>query len=367
MKLAGRITVIVLLLTAAAVFPFTSDQARNAPQDGRILLATEPARPTETALPATASYVSFTQTALSTPVITAEPTKAPTPLLTPSPSHSPEPSPTQSPTPEPTEAPTAIPTPAPTPESRVIIDGIDLTEISKINNKTLYWGFSADARDHLGRPVEAVSENNKWKKYNTVFLGSERKTIYITINCGYDIGLTGQFLDTLEAKGVKAVFFVVGVYAENTSLINRIIAGGHEIANHTFTAGYTNFPASGTENMYNEIAALHRYMKNKYGYEMRLFQPPSLVYSERTLALADKLGYKTVFPSFYYYDYAPHDQVSPEKAMKLATGALCNGCIYQFHITSSTSASILGDFIDTARARGYEIGSLPDYLFGQDS
>ena len=102
-------------------------------------------------------------------------------------------------------------------ETQVIIDGIDLTEISKLSSKTLYWGFSDDARDNLGRPAEAVKGNSKWKN-TTRFSREANRRPYITINCGYDARLPG------------------------------------------------------------------------------LFRPPSLVYSERVPALADKPGYKTFFP-----------------------------------------------------------------------
>jgi len=361
-KLAGRIIILAVLLAVSAASLAMSDQAHSAPERGNEITVAA-----DTPVPETATPEKPAELPSGTPESTPSPTPTPVPTETPTPEPTDTPSPSPSPTPEPTATPTPTPAPTPTPVVRLVVDGIDLTDLNNISNKTLYWGFNRDDCDSLNRPVEVVRENQKWKNYGAAFLGSESKTIYITINCGYDIGLTGSFLNTLKEKDAKAVFFVVGEYAKNSSLINQIIAGGHEIANHTYLAGYSNFPAIGTEGMYNEIVSLHKYMRDRYGYEMRMFQPPNLVYSERMLALAARLGYKTVFPSYYYYDYDPNDQISPSKALTQAANALCSGCIYQFHITSSTSAAILGDLIDIARARGYEIGSLPDYLYGQSA
>lgn len=46
---------------------------------------------------------------------------------------------------------------------------------------------------------------------------------------------TGQILDCLRAAGVRATFFVVGANVErHPGVARRIVAEGHEIANHTY-------------------------------------------------------------------------------------------------------------------------------------
>ena len=42
-----------------------------------------------------------------------------------------------------------------------------------------------------------------------------------------------------------------------------------------------------------EVMNLHQTIKEKFGYEMKYIRPPKGEFSERTLALTQKLGYKT--------------------------------------------------------------------------
>ncbi len=60
--------------------------------------------------------------------------------------------------------------------------------------------------------------------------------IALTFDDGPDPEWTPQILDILKAKHVKATFFIIGANAEaNPGLIQRILAEGHELGNHTYT------------------------------------------------------------------------------------------------------------------------------------
>ncbi len=58
----------------------------------------------------------------------------------------------------------------------------------------------------------------------------------LTFDDGPSAEWTPKILDILKQKGVKATFFIVGENGEtNPGLVQRILAEGHEIGNHTFT------------------------------------------------------------------------------------------------------------------------------------
>ncbi len=60
--------------------------------------------------------------------------------------------------------------------------------------------------------------------------------VALTFDDGPSAEWTPQILDILKQKGVKATFFIVGENGEtNPGLVQRILAEGHEIGNHTFT------------------------------------------------------------------------------------------------------------------------------------
>ncbi len=73
-------------------------------------------------------------------------------------------------------------------------------------------------------------------KYVISKFGNVHKQVILTFDDGPDPTYTPQILDILKREKVPAVFFVIGIQAEdNIPLLQRIYSEGHEIGNHTFT------------------------------------------------------------------------------------------------------------------------------------
>ncbi|AGS25437.1 chitooligosaccharide deacetylase NodB [Rhizobium etli] len=66
--------------------------------------------------------------------------------------------------------------------------------------------------------------------------GTGRPSVYLTFDDGPHPIFTPEVLDVLAEHRVPATFFVIGEYAaDQPKLIQRMIAEGHEVANHTMT------------------------------------------------------------------------------------------------------------------------------------
>jgi len=87
---------------------------------------------------------------------------------------------------------------------------------------------------------------------------------------------------------------------------------------------------------------------------MKYMRPPEGVYSERALALAQRMGYKTLFWSFAYADWDVNKQPEKSEAFIKITSNPHSGEIILLHAVSETNTAILGDVIDEYRAKGYE-------------
>ncbi len=64
------------------------------------------------------------------------------------------------------------------------------------------------------------------------------KKVSLTFDNGPTPGVTEAVLDTLSRHGIAATFFVVGENIDNPAgraLIDRIVADGHRLGNHTYT------------------------------------------------------------------------------------------------------------------------------------
>lgn len=66
--------------------------------------------------------------------------------------------------------------------------------------------------------------------------GTQDRSVYLTFDDGPNPVCTPQILDLLAQHRVPATFFVIGAHAaDQPELIRRMIAEGHEVANHTMT------------------------------------------------------------------------------------------------------------------------------------
>lgn len=226
-----------------------------------------------------------------------------------------------------------------------------LTNLESFNNAKQGWGQGTQV-DEDKRPVSCTQFQNKYGKYDAVFIRDNTKKIYLTFDEGYENGYTSKILDLLKEKKVPAVFFVTYDYAKrNHDLVQRMISEGHVVGNHSYT--HPSMPTLSLSKASDEITKMHSYIKENFNYTMTLFRPPMGEFSERTLALTQSLGYKSVFWSFAYVDWDPKKQMGTEKAYKKVTGGLHNGAIYLLHAVSKDNAEILGSFIDKAEKEGY--------------
>lgn len=219
------------------------------------------------------------------------------------------------------------------------------------NNSKVIWG-PGRAENHQ-RPADPVALQAKYGDLDAKFIMNDDKFICLTFDEGYENGYTPAILDTLKSKGVKAIFFLTYDFVkDNPELVQRMIDEGHIIGNHTYRH-YTLDEVS-PEDATEEIVFLDNYMKDKFKYRMTLFRFPKGEFSESRLALADSLGYKSVFWSFAYADWDVNNPADSNEALKTITDNFHNGEIMLLHAVSKTNAEILGKVIDSAKEQGYQ-------------
>lgn len=228
---------------------------------------------------------------------------------------------------------------------------------ASLDNTTQDWGPGVHM-DDANRPLSALSYQEKYGSYNANFINPDtggQKLIYLTLDEGYEYGCTASILDTLKAKQVPAVFFVTGSYVKDQpDLVKRMIAEGHGVGNHSATHPANGLPSQTIEQQQSEISQVHDYVKENFGYEMHLFRYPAGKFSDQSLAVINNCNYKSVFWSFAYLDYDVNNQPDQTESLNKLIERLHPGAIYLLHAESSTNTAILGDFIDQARAAGYE-------------
>ena len=233
-------------------------------------------------------------------------------------------------------------------------------------NEEKPFGNNPDDVTAAGIPSGVFWYDRNWGQYNVDFVSdiamkynngeSTDKSIYLTMDCGFDNEETGPILDILKEKNVKATFFVTSMfYDARPDLIKRMIDEGHRIGSHSIT--HRDMPTLDLETQKEEIMDVVNKLKKDFNYDCRLFRFPEGEFSARSLALVDNLGMKSVFWTYAYNDFSttqPPVQESYEKAVKY----LHPGAIYLLHASSSTNRAFLADWIDAAREKGYDFAGV---------
>ena len=229
-----------------------------------------------------------------------------------------------------------------------------------LDNTKIEWGIQR--KNNHEQPDLGEKNKELIHKYNGIALGnSEKKYIYLTFDLGYEAGYTEKILDALKENNVQGTFFVTAHYVNSAEdLVKRMIDEGHIVGNHT--VNHKSMPSLSDDELKKEIMNLHQAVFEKYGYEMKYIRPPKGEYSERTLSLCERLGYKTVMWSFAYVDWDEKKQPSKEYAMDKIISNLHNGEIMLLHATSKTNADIMDSMIKKVRDEGYEFRSIDDFV-----
>jgi peptidoglycan-N-acetylglucosamine deacetylase len=198
-------------------------------------------------------------------------------------------------------------------------------------------GGAAGAAAALGAGVYH-SLNGRSQLFGPTFIGTpgRGKQLALTYDDGPNDPDTLRLLDVLAKHEVKATFFVIGRYVEQRpDIVQRILAEGHEVGNHTYTHPVLSLcdrenvigelHACDLQSMlatakprrtedsiekvsegdrWNAIDSMLTFAKIRAGQsESRLFRPPFGARRPATLRIAREMGYTPVMWSVWCYDW----------------------------------------------------------------
>ena len=214
-------------------------------------------------------------------------------------------------------------------------------------------GFAAFVGVNLSTTQEVASKNK-----GGIYQGNtDSKNISLMINVCWGTEYLGAMLDTLDEKGVKATFFVGGVWAaDNEDMLLNIVERGHEVGNHSYS--HKDHDKLTRESVKKEIQTTHNLVKSTCGVEMSLFAPPSGAYNTQTVEVAKELGYKTILWTRDTIDWRDQDtKTIYNRAVENAKG----GDLILMHPTACTRDA-LPQIIDTLKANGFTLTSVSETL-----
>jgi peptidoglycan-N-acetylmuramic acid deacetylase len=232
------------------------------------------------------------------------------------------------------------------------------SDTNELSTKLRAWGISRKPDNRT--PDADPGTPALLGKYGGMYIGdTNKKEIYLTFDEGYENGYTPKILDVLRDNNAKAVFFITGPYLkEHQDLVRRMVEEGHIVGNHTIR--HPSLPSLSDKELEEEVLGLDRAFNEKFGKNMKYLRPPKGEYSEKTLAITQKLGYRNMFWSFAYDDWYRDKVRGAEYAYNIVMRNLHNGEILLLHAVSKDNAEALESIIKGAREKGYEIGNVED-------
>lgn len=159
---------------------------------------------------------------------------------------------------------------------------------------------------------------------------------------------TERLLDGLKERDVRATFFCLGSLAERSpDLIRRMVAEGHQLANHSYDHPNLNelstsgalYQLSRTDQIFNEITG---------GSETYYVRPP---YGNTTQAIRSQMTAPVVIWSVDTIDWQLLNAAAVEKKILADT---FDGSIVLMHDIHRTTVDAILSALDTLIERGYE-------------
>jgi peptidoglycan-N-acetylmuramic acid deacetylase len=215
------------------------------------------------------------------------------------------------------------------------------------------WGIGPSKDERT--PTPPPYSQTMLDAHNGIWIGdTSRREVYLTFDLGYEAGYTAEVLDILKENKIKAIFFLCGNYLQEKELIDRMIAEGHTIGNHTDR--HKDLPKLSDELIKKDIEDFSTKFKEKgYTQELKHFRPPCGRISERVLKEVNSQGMKTVMWSSAIVDWGK-SPIDAQACADKITRRIHPGALVLLHITNSGTPKMLRLLIPQIIEKGYTFG-----------
>ena len=184
------------------------------------------------------------------------------------------------------------------------------------------------------------------------------KTVSLTFNAAWGDETTDEILDILREKGVKATFFFVGTFAQNSpESVKKIANEGHEIANHSMR--HRDPADQDYKALLTDISDCSDLLFSLTGVKPALYRAPAGAYNNEAIEAAGELGLTAVQWSADSIDWK---DPAPEKIRERIMNKTKPGAILLFHLGKENTAQALPGIIETLFEDGYTFVTVSELL-----
>ena len=189
-----------------------------------------------------------------------------------------------------------------------------------------------------------------------------KKQIIFTFDGGEGIQSATAILDILKKHHAKASFFLTGKWVlNNKSIVQRMLAEGHEVFNHTYD--HPHLTELDDKQITDELITVDNVVVNLTGTSTRpYFRPPYGDRDAHVLAVAAKAGFRSVYWTVDAHDWMQSTGTTAEQVRERILANISSGTIILMHVGDTITGAILDDVFTTLEGKGYKIVSLTQGL-----
>ena len=223
--------------------------------------------------------------------------------------------------------------------------------------------------DEEGAPAEPTMARIDSYELNAIPVMSRLVPVYrversdhvlaLTIDAAWNADKTRFILDTLDRYGIKATFFLCGVWVDAyPELVKEIASRGHEIGNHSLTHPHMNRISA--EEIRSELTKLDDKIEALTGKRSNLFRAPFGEYNDTVVSTVRDMGYEIIQWNIDTVDWK--ESRTPETILSAVLPKLSDGSIILSHNNGFGIETYLPKLIEQAQSEGYRFVTISELL-----
>jgi peptidoglycan/xylan/chitin deacetylase (PgdA/CDA1 family) len=199
-----------------------------------------------------------------------------------------------------------------------------------------------------------------------VGLGPGSRLLALTYDDGPNDPYTWRMMEVLERHGVKATFFLIGQYVQQTPEIARaLVAAGHAIGSHTWS--HPNLIFAPATEVRRQLAQTRQAIFDATGVETKIFRPPFGGRRTATLRTVRAFGLQSVMWNVTCYDWKAKsaDEIVAHAERQIRGGdviLLHDGSHVRMGANRSRSVEASDRILRRYRGEGFEFVTIPEMM-----
>ena len=179
--------------------------------------------------------------------------------------------------------------------------------------------------------------------------------VSLTFDDGPNPKTTPLILDILKKYNAKATFFILGQnIAGNEDIIRRMVAEGHEVANHSWS--HPNFTKLSPDQIKQEVEQTQAALEQITGQRPLMVRPP---YGAVNQTVMNAMNLPAIYWSVDSLDWKSRD---PKAILNVIQANTHPGSIVLLHDIHQPTAESIEPVIQYLQGQGYNLGTLSNLL-----